>query len=120
MSNDLKPKSIIVTGGRDYTDWERVHASIKCENPDFIVVGDASGADAFTRAYAQKHKIELKVYNADWDTYGKSAGPKRNRKMLTENKDATVLAFKGGKGTKNCVETALSLGMTVVKIDYVD
>ncbi len=116
----LDVKVVIVTGGRDYTDHEKIHASLKCENPDIIATGDASGADAIARDYAKNNNISLKIYKADWDTYGKSAGPKRNRRMLLANEGATVLAFKGGKGTKNCVETAVSLGMVVVKVDYED
>jgi len=56
-----------------------------------------------------------KVYKAEWDLYGKSAGPRRNSKMVC---GADILiAFPGGKGTENCVKEALNWGVKVIHIN---
>lgn len=115
-------KKVIVTGGREYLNKDRVWISLDCEKPDQLITGACpTGADRLAMDWwvARKHdrKIVMKCYPADWEMYGRSAGPKRNRKMLVENPDAVVLAFPGGRGTANCVQTARDLGMTVIVVE---
>jgi hypothetical protein len=107
---------IIVTGGRFFNDYSKVEKALKELNPTFIIQGGASGADRLAIRFALENKIKYQTYQADWKTHKKAAGPIRNRLMLSNNQDALVVAFEGGKGTKNCVDTAISLGMKVVEI----
>lgn len=51
-------------------------------------------------------------YPADWERYGKRAGPIRNRKMLDQGPDL-VVAFGGDKGTADCVREARRRGIAV-------
>ena len=44
--------------------------------------GGAPGVDALGAALAREHGIPVRVFPADWDTFGPSAGPIRNRQML--------------------------------------
>ena len=108
--------TIIVTGGRDYKDRDKVFTELEKLKPTLIIEGGASGADRLAQRWAIASQIPFITYEADWDQHGKLAGPMRNRKMLTENPHATVLAFPGDKGTANCVSTALALKMTVIKV----
>ena len=59
--------------------------------------------------------------SADWDTYGKSAGYRRNADMLNYAKEeyAVVFAFWNGtsKGTKNMIEIACK-GNVAVLVTY--
>lgn len=73
--------------------------------PTEVRVGDATGVDQCVRDYFAGDSI-LKVYEADWDTHGKSAGPIRNRAMV-QGADQ-VLAFWDGDspGTLDCVKQA--------------
>jgi len=54
-------------------------------------------------------KIPYQIYYADWERYGRAAGPIRNRQMI-ETKPNLVLAFHNNlalsKGTKNTVDQA--------------
>jgi hypothetical protein len=66
------------------------------------------------------HK-EVYVSVADWDSHGKAAGPMRNRTMLAgvnspvSNADL-LIAFKGGRGTADCVRQARELGIPVIEV----
>jgi hypothetical protein len=71
------------------------------------------------RRIAEELGLEVRKYPAKWHTYGKAAGPIRNREMLKENPEL-VIAFhddiKNSKGTKDMVTIAQKAGITVVII----
>lgn len=49
------------------------------EDGDEIVSGGCPyGGDRFAETLARKHQVPIKIYYAQWDKYGKSAGFKRN------------------------------------------
>jgi len=111
---------VIVTGGRNYGGRSNVYETLDhmhSQTPiTLIIQGGALGADCFALEWAVSRKVPHKTYHAEWNKYGKSAGTKRNRLMLFENQSATVTAFPGGTGTKNCVDTAKQLNMKVIII----
>lgn len=105
---------VIVTGGRNYKNKQFLFEKLDELNANFIIEGGANGADALAREYVTEKRLQGKTYYADWDTYGRSAGPIRNKEMLESNKDAIVVVFPGGAGTRNCHNLAIKLGMKVV------
>lgn len=107
---------IIVTGGRNYSDVETIFTVLMDSTPTEIIQGGASGADYFAREYARIENIPCKTYEAEWAKYGRKAGPLRNKRMLIENLDATLIAFPGGQGTSGCVKIARELRMNVLDI----
>jgi hypothetical protein len=71
-----------------------------------VVCGCAKGADTHGRTWADKFKIPVKSFPANWDLYGKSAGPIRNTEMA-ENADALILVWNGrSPGSANMLKTA--------------
>lgn len=111
--------NVIVTGSRNLDAWLFVHTILDEVAKEFggidkLVEGGARGADKWARTWPgtpkQRHTID-----AQWGTYGKSAGHRRNREMLDLFPDALVLAFPSGAspGTRNCIKQALALGHTV-------
>lgn len=124
---------VIVTGGRNYNNYKKLEEVLDKLNPSLIIQGGATGADSLAKKYAVINDITCDEYKANWDKldypdarikttkYGKlydaQAGHRRNFNMLSSNKDATVVAFEGGYGTKDCVKTALDLGMKVIMIE---
>jgi hypothetical protein len=60
-------------------------------------------------------------FPADWGTFGKRAGPIRNKQMLEEGKPDLVIAFWDGNspGTKNMIDQAQAKGISVkvIKVD---
>lgn len=85
---------VICTGGRNYTDCARVYADLDEVSPDFVVVGDARGADMLVREWCEDRGVPFKEYKAHWAVYKGHAGNLRNQHMLDENRDADfVLAW---------------------------
>lgn len=109
-------KTVIVTGGRNYSDYNKVSDVLRFLSPSLIVQGGATGADYLAFRYAQSAQIECQTYEADWEKYPKAAGPIRNRLMLIKHPDAVVVAFPGGRGTANCVKQALDRNMIVLEV----
>lgn len=107
---------VIVTGGRDYSDYERLSAELSKFEPDLIIQGGATGADALALRFANERGVKFETYPAQWGKYGKSAGPLRNEEMLKAHPDAVVLAFPGGRGTAHCKQAARYLGHTVYEV----
>ena len=104
---------VAVTGGRDYTDKETVCYALSSTLNRirslglemYLVVGDASGADALAREWAQNNVIDHVPggFKADWNKYGAAAGPIRNKEMLNSGINL-LIAFPGGRGTANMTE----------------
>lgn len=109
----LPIKRVVVAGCRDYNNYKQAKeyinyclSKIRKENKIIIVSGGARGADMLGERYAKENGFEIERYLADWDTYGKSAGPKRNEKMAQVCD--FVICFWDGKsrGTKSMIENA--------------
>lgn len=107
---------VLVCGGRDYADSEflndcldRVHAKRGITQ---VIHGGATGADRLAGAWAASRGVAVAVFMADWDGFGRAAGPMRNKKML-EQKPDVVVAFAGGRGTSDMIKQASSAGVTV-------
>lgn len=116
---------LIVAGGRDFTDYERVHAEIFSlaenelgDHAVSIVSGMARGADAMGTAVARNENIKLYEFPADWNQYGKRAGMIRNSNMA--HFADGLLAFWDGKsrGTAHMIRYMRSLGKDVRVISY--
>jgi len=70
---------------------------------DEVVSGGAYGVDSQGEYWAKDHGVAIRVFKPDWASFGKAAGPKRNRQMA-EYAD-TLLAFWDGvsSGTANMI-----------------
>ncbi len=109
-------KTVIITGGRDYDDFAMVEDVLNFINPEKVIQGGAKGADKLAADWALRNDKTLMTYEANWDDYGRSAGPRRNREMLNSNNSAIVIAFKGGIGTADCVAAAIERNMIVLQV----
>ena len=110
---------ILVCGGRNY--WKpslvnralaHVHAK---RGITLLIHGAAPGADKLADDWAKAVGVERQPFPADWDKFGKSAGPIRNKRMLDEGKPDAVVAFPGGDGTDDMVRRAEMRGLKVWK-----
>lgn len=112
---------ILVCGGREYFDEERVSEILNYLHRTFvlseIIQGGANGADYLALLWARRNNILCSdKYAADWKTYGKRAGFIRNAQMLAEGKPNQVVAFPGGRGTADMIRQAESAGFEVWKV----
>lgn len=104
---------IVIGGSRDYRDYDRFCALIdecleKLNIKDEIQIlsGHCSGTDALAERYAAQRGFRLEIYPAQWERYGRAAGPKRNEQMVLQS--SLVIAFWNGasKGTKHLLDCA--------------
>lgn len=106
---------VIVAGTRPPVSYKHVKDAIaNCGfEIDEIVSGNAWGVDRLGELYAQQNHIDLVIFPANWEKYGKSAGLRRNEKMANYA-DALVAVWDGqSKGTKHMIETATKKGLKV-------
>lgn len=70
--------------------------------PDEVVSGGCpTGADKAAKRYAEIYSYAYKEFPADWDKYGKMAGPIRNGQMAAYG-DALLLIWDGAsRGSAN-------------------
>lgn len=110
---------IIVSGSRDWTDWEYVWGSLEEASAEFpdasFKFGDCpTGVDKMALDWCEAYGWPYEQFVADWDTYGHSAGPIRNLRMVRSGGDV-LLAFPKGvsKGTRGTMVMAEGLGIEV-------
>ena len=115
--------AILVCGGRDYADRERVFSTLDRIRADRasgryvrIIEGGAFGADRLAQEWAIEHGMDLSTYAADWKKHGNAAGPIRNKQMLDDGKPDLVVAFPGGRGTADMVRRAKAARVRVIEI----
>lgn len=111
---------LLVCGGREFADRRALVAAMNAavgSHRDVLVIhGGARGADRLAGLIAASVGIPCEVYEAEWDRYGRSAGHRRNQRMLVEGKPDLVLAAPGGIGTANMVRIAREAGVAVVEM----
>lgn len=111
---------ILVCGDRNWTNYDLIHKVLSnYPSTDIIVQGGARGADRMASDAALSFGMVVEEYPADWETYGKKAGPIRNQTMLNTGIDL-VLAFHNyilnSRGTKDMVSRAKKANIPYVVI----
>ncbi|MCA1807433.1 MAG: DUF2493 domain-containing protein [Actinobacteria bacterium] len=80
---------------------------------DEVVTGGAKGVDTLGKNLAKEFNIAHKEFPADWATYGKRAGYRRNVQMASYA-DALVLLWDGkSKGSGHMLDIAKAHGLLV-------
>ena len=111
----------IITGTRDLQQPEQITSILNHyltqydPNQVMLIHGGCRGVDLIARDYAISLDVDVKEYKPNWSRYGRAAGPIRNKQMLEDNPDATVLAFPApkSKGTVDCINQARKRNMKV-------
>lgn len=135
-------KVVVITGSRHWDNRaaiERVMIGAEClivgdcpdqRGPRLIKQGAAiRSADAIATLIAKEWDIIAVVCEADWEKYGRAAGPRRNRVIAQEavkardaELDVECHAFfwdgNPSSGTADCTRALESAGFTVVKWMY--
>jgi hypothetical protein len=88
-----------------------------------IIEGGATGADTIAKSIAEFYGFKVNEYRANWNKYGRAAGPIRNQEMLDKEEPGIVVAFmkysnaESSRGTKDMIKRAKD-GKFHVKVIY--
>jgi len=107
---DNMTKRVVIAGCRDYKNYNEAKefidlciSNIKDEYELIFVSGNCSGADRLGEQYAKEKGYPIELYPAEWNKYGNSAGPKRNKHMAIIG-DYFICFWDGkSKGTKSII-----------------
>lgn len=101
---------LIIAGTRDLElEPRQVNDAVtlfKSMRPEIteIVSGNSGCIDIAGEYWASRAGLPVKLFPANWDKYGKSAGPRRNREMA-DYADAALVIWDGkSRGSKNMIE----------------
>jgi hypothetical protein len=73
------------------------------------------GVDGLGERFAKKYGIKVKYFPADWNTYGISAGPRRNEEMA-KYADVCILFWNGNsKGSHSMKRKAQKYGLEIIE-----
>jgi len=111
-----KDKRLIVCGGRTYEDRARVFEVLDFLAPREIAHGAALGADTLAGEWAMERQVPCSRFKALWETEGRSAGPKRNRRMFASFEPDGTVAFPGGAGTADMERVTIDGGAWLVRV----
>lgn len=103
---------VIIAGTRDFNNYKLLESSLnfylknqKLSNVE-IVSGNCKGADQLGERYALEKGIKLKIFPANWEEHGKSAGFIRNKQMAEYASYCVVFWDGKSKGSKLMIELA--------------
>ena len=106
---------VIVAGSRFFDNYEVVVRSIMVSGFHMteLVCGMCRGPDLIAASWAYREGIKVTPFPADWDKYGKAAGPIRNQQMA-DYADALVAIWDGkSRGTRSMIDRAKKKGLLV-------
>jgi len=113
---------LIIAGGRNFNNYKKlckVCDQVLQDQINIEIVSGAyyKGADKLGEQYAKERGYKITRFPANWNKYGKAAGPKRNQQMA--NYTDALIAFWDGKskGTKHMIELAKQANLKI-KISY--
>ena len=94
---------IIIAGSRSVNEQQVREAIRLCPWSGLasaIVSGTAKGADEYGERWAEEQNLLVHRFPADWEKYGKSAGPIRN-KLMAENAEGLIAVWDGVGSVQN-------------------
>lgn len=127
--NDFNPADlrggvlrVIVCGGRNFHNiefiWRKLDEILEAYSIIELAEGEANGVDLISRSWAEARKISVRKFPAEWEKYGVSAGPIRNKEMFDKFKPDCVIAFcyGSGNGTKGMIDIAKKNDCRIIEI----
>ena len=108
----------IIAGSRGFSDYTRLEKELLpfADTITTVLSGMAGGVDQLGVRWALEHNKTIERYPADWERFGKAAGPLRNLRMA--EKAEMLIAFwdKQSRGTQHMIETAIKKELEVIVI----
>ena len=106
---------MLICGDRNWQKRGIIRRILLQTKPSCVIQGEARGADTIAKQEAMNFGIPVMGFPAQWDYYGRKAGPIRNSWMLEFGMPDRVIAFhadiENSKGTKDMVTRAGKAGI---------
>lgn len=100
---------IAVVGSRNFDERELILSVLRTlkefHEVDEIVTGGAPGADSLAVEASKTLAIKQLIFPADWQRYGKKAGPIRNTEVVAQSDAALIFVNKPLKESKGSLDT---------------
>lgn len=136
---------LIIAGGRDFneypllrketiqffmdnfTNFNEEKQCIEIERHEISIIsgqeyistpGKKHGADYLGERFAKEFDLPIIPFPADWTTYGKSAGPRRNEEMAKIATHCIVFWDQQSRGSKNMIENARKYNLILKVVNY--
>lgn len=114
-----KQRRVLICGSRRWNNQDLIFRCLRKANTtrpiDVVIQGEAIGADRMARECAERLGINVLSFPAEWERYGRSAGPVRNQQMLEQGEPTEVWCFSedlmNSKGTGDMFHRALKAGL---------
>lgn len=103
----------IIAGSRGCTEEALLERALsECGwTPTMVISGTARGADQMGEKWASENGVPCQKFPADWKTFGKSAGIRRNEQMA-EHAEALIAIWDGtSRGTAHMIREAQRKGL---------
>jgi len=109
---------VLCCGDRNWKRKDVIRRELeKLPKGTIIIEGECRGADLLSKAVALELGFKVERFPAEWELYGRAAGPIRNQQMLDEGKPDLVLAFHSeiekSRGTEDMIRRAEREGIPV-------
>lgn len=107
----------LICGDRNWADAETIREFIDSLPAGSVIIhGDCRGVDRIAGTAAAARGLDVRAMSANWEAFGRSAGPIRNTAMLQLKPDECV-AFHDdlgrSLGTKDMLAKATKAGIPV-------
>ena len=117
--------NLLIAGGRDFSNYELLarrcaaYIAENCGVRELVVIsGRASGADLLGEQFAREYQLRCRFFLAQWEKFGRAAGPMRNRQMA-EVADGAVVFWDGrSRGTRSMIGYLRQMGVPHVVVPY--
>lgn len=109
---------VLVSGSRTINNFLTVQQAI-VESPwwptevERFIIGDADGVDSLAYEFAQEHETPVEIFEAEWQRYGKGAGPIRNSEMVDKADCLIAIWDSESPGTEDAIQKAIGSGLDV-------
>ena len=113
----------LVFGGREFRNRSMLYRVLddihQKRGIAAVIHGAARGADSLAGDWAHSRGIPVEAYPVtpeEWRAIGRSAGIRRNEKMLKEGRLELAVGFPGNTGTKHMARIAAQSGLPTLRV----
>jgi hypothetical protein len=117
----MQARVMIVAGTRKYSNQQHIYTALdevqSLYHADTMCHGACRGVDTLAAQWAAERSLQVYAFSAQWDRYGRSAGPRRNAEMAqwaVRHGDTILVAFRqlhGTLGTASIIHECTTRGV---------